>query len=322
MPIPAWARPLILVLAYGVGVPLVKLLEAFGQWPGVLSGLRARAEARMAAKSQEGMGFGDYLPTARDVVACSYFKSGTNWLMQMTTQIAWRGRAEFEHIHDLVPWPDGPGAGTFYSIGLHDETPWRTSPTGLRVIKYHGLPSDVPYTEEARYVAVVRDPKSVCVSSYHFARATVFGPLMPSPEHWAGYFMKPGFPLHDWAVHLAGWWAMRDRPNVLFLTYEEMVTDHPAAVRRLADFMGVQLTSDELDAVVLRSSFAYMKPISHKFDFMKIIPWARPEGAMVRRGRQGASDELLSPAMQARIDDHFRAELLRLGCDFPYDEAF
>jgi len=322
MPMPAWARPLVLALAYGVGVPLVKLLEAFGLWPGMLSGLRARMQARLAARPDLAMGFGDYLPTRRDVLACSYFKSGTNWLMQMTTQIAWRGRAEFEHIHDMVPWPDGPGLGTFYSVGLQDETPWRSSPTGLRVIKCHGLPSDVPYTEQACYVVVVRDPKSVCVSGYHFARATIFGPMMPSAEHWAEFFMKPGFPLNDWAAHLAGWWAMRDRPNVLFLTYEQILKDPPAAIRRLAGAMGVELTPHEVDAVVLRSSFAYMKPISHKFDFMKVVPWARPEGSMVRRGQHGASDELLTPAMQSRIDDHFRSELKRLDCDFPYDEAF
>ena len=48
----------------------------------------------------------DYVPTANDVLICSYFKSGTNWTMQIAVQIAHRGRAEFEHIHDLVAWPD------------------------------------------------------------------------------------------------------------------------------------------------------------------------------------------------------------------------
>ena len=28
------------------------------------------------------------------------------------------------------------------------------------------------------------------------------------------------------------------------------------------------------------------------------------------------------PAQQQQIDDHCRAELKRLGCDFPYDAAF
>ena len=266
--------------------------------------------------------FGDYLPDQHDVLACSYFKSGTNWLLQMTTQIAGRGRADFEHIHDVAPWPEGPNASMSFSVPLEDETAWRTSSTGLRVIKTHAAASDVPYTDAARYIVVVRDPKSVCVSSYYFIKALVLGPLMPSIEHWAAFFMRPGFPLGDWGAHVAGFWAMRERPNVLFLTYEEMVKDLKSTVGRLGKFMGVDLTPDELDAVVKVSSVAHMKTISSKFDFVKMTPWAKPEGAMVRRGQRGASGELLSPATQARLDDHFRAELKRLGCDFPYDQAF
>lgn len=46
--------------------------------------------------------FEKYEPAPYDVFICSYFKSGTNWIMQ----IAYRGAAQFAHIHDLVPWPD------------------------------------------------------------------------------------------------------------------------------------------------------------------------------------------------------------------------
>jgi hypothetical protein len=42
----------------------------------------------------------------------------------------------------------------------------------------------------------------------------------------------------------------------------------------------------------------------------------------VRRGVSGGSSKFLTPEQQQRIDDHCRAELARLGCDFPYDAAF
>ena len=34
-------------------------------------------------------------------------QSGTNWLMQITYQIATRGEGDFEHIHEVVPWIEG-----------------------------------------------------------------------------------------------------------------------------------------------------------------------------------------------------------------------
>ena len=43
---------------------------------------------------------------------------------------------------------------------------------------------------------------------------------------------------------------------------------------------------------------------------------------MMRRGTSGGSAELITADQQRRIDDHWRAELQRLECDFPYDVEF
>ncbi len=93
-------------------------------------------------------------------------------------------------------------------------------------------------------------------------------------------------------------------------------------MRKVAAFLKIALSEDEVDAVVRQSSFEHMKKIEHKFETGMMVPWAKPHGAMIRRGQHKGSDELLTPAQQQRIDEHCRAELKRLGCDFPYDEAF
>ena len=262
----------------------------------------------------------DYAPTAHDVLICSYYKSGTNWTMQIAVQIAHRGRAEFEPIHDLVAWPDMDiRAG--YAIPLADDEPRRSSPTGLRVIKTHMALDALPYSPAGRYICVVRDPKDVFVSSYHFTRAMVLGPLMPSVEGWLDAYLSADVALGSWARHVASGWRLRDRGNVLFLTYESMRADLPATVDKIAAFMGVTLTNEERAAVVERSSFAYMKKIGHKFDAPG-APWANAAGSMMRRGESGKSAELISLEQQRRIDDYWRAELARIECDFPYDSEF
>jgi hypothetical protein len=262
----------------------------------------------------------DYEPTAHDVFICSYYKSGTNWTMQIAVQIAHRGRAEFEHIHDLVSWPDMTlRAG--YAIPLANDEPQRCAPTGLRVIKTHVALDALPCSPAARYICVVRDPKDVFVSSYHFTRAMVLGPLMPTVDAWLDAYLSADTALGSWAGHLASGWRLRNSGNVLFLTYESMRADLPAAVDKIAAFMGVALQPDERAAVIERSTFAYMKKIGHKFDAPG-APWARPEGSMMRRGESGKSAELISAEQQRRIDDYWRAELVRLNCDFAYDAEF
>jgi len=305
-----WVRYPSLLLLYGLLVPLTKVMEKTGLW------------RRLSARRRRDFygNFGGYQATAHDVFTCVYFKSGTNWLIQIALQVIHHGAAEFEHVHDIVPWPDSPDPD--YAVSLSDETAWKKAPTGLRVIKTHREFAQVPYSPEARYICVVRDPKDVCVSAYHFSRAEAMGPMTPSVPNFVEYFLSPGFQFCAWAVFLDSYWSVRDRKNVLFMTYEEMNRDLAGTVRRIANFLQVVLSEDEVEKVVRQSTFSYMKQIEHKFETGMLVPWSAPRGAMIRRGQRKSADELLTPALQQRIDDHCRAELKRLGCDFPYDQAF
>ena len=98
-----------------------------------------------------------------------------------------------------------------------------------------------------------------------------------------------------------------------------MKRDLRSAVRTVADFLSITVSDDVIDEVCRRSSFEHMKGIDHKFRVGKLVPWL-PEGAMIRKGEQGGSSELLSAERQRAVDTYFQRELKRLGSDFPYDE--
>lgn len=310
---PPYIRYPVLALTYGVGVPIIKLLDKTGQFPRLAKWVRPRVIDRTR-------GFGSYQPDQHDVLVCSHFKSGTNWMMQIALQIAHRGQAEYDHIHDLIPWPD-----TFdprFTLPLTDRSHLNTSPTQYRVIKTHYALDRVPYTPQARYICVVRDPKEVFVSSYHFARSVIFGPLMPSVATWLDLYLSPDFLFGDWSKHVQTAWQIRHRDNVLFFTYNQMKKDPQGTVEQAARLMNVALTPDELQTILHKSSFAYMKTIDHKFYPGAVVPWTPSKGQMMRRGQHGSASEMLTPAQQQRIDDYYRNELRRLGCDFPYEEMF
>lgn len=304
-----------LILAYTIGQPLRWLAEKTGLIHRLLRKIGLNTPMRTTMLGA----FEGYTPTEHDVFVCAYSKSGTNWTMQIAYEITMCGEGNFEHIHDVVAWPDGPPG---FSTDLKDDTVWQVAPTNLRVIKTHLSFQYLSYNQKARYIWVVRNPKEVFVSTYFFSQDVVFGPLMPSLLAWLHAFTSDAFPFNDWPENLSSYWPVRDRDNVLLLYYHNMIKDLPATVRKIADFLNVELTPTEFETVCHKSGFKYMKGINHKFYTSGLTPLANPNGKMIRKGKSGNSKELLTPEQQQAIDVYCKAELKRLKCDFPYDEIF
>ena len=263
--------------------------------------------------------FRGFSPDERDVFVATFPKSGTNWAMQIAQQIAWRGDARFDHIYDVVAWPESPFP---VRVPLGDRSGAEAAPTRRRVIKTSSPAQFVPYDERSAYVTVIRDPKEVAVSAYHFITGT-FGLTDLTVADWVDSFTGPAFPAGSWAAHAASYWAWRDRPNVAVLCFADMLRDLDAAVRAVAEVMGVALQPSEHDQVVARSRFAWMR--EHEDLFGPPLLRFRPpevEARMIRKGETGRSGELLSRDQQAAIDRHFQAELRTLGSDLPYADLF
>lgn len=301
-------------------MPLLFLLTAW-MWGSSKLGLswpvlRALQRAMQSKKNKESA-FRGYEPGAQDLFVCTYSKSGTNWALQIGHQIAHRGAGAFEHIHHVVSWPEAPMPDI---VPLSDASTWQNAPTGLRVIKTHLEMPYVPYSPKAKYVIIVRDPKDVFVSSYHFSKGMVAQGCMVPVEEWLDAFLSDEFLYGSWAEHVAGFWPWRDRKNVLFLTFAQMKAEPEETVQRMAELMGVALTPEELADVVAQSSFSHMKAMDHKFAPRKPYPFNHLlPGVMLRKGETGVSPELLTPAQQQQIDAYVQSQLERLGSDFPYE---
>jgi hypothetical protein len=267
--------------------------------------------------------FKDYQPTEHDVFVVTYVKSGTNWMMQLAHQLLFHGAGDYEHIHCVVAWPDTKLMGPMvnYAIPVEDPRVWKASPEGKRVIKTHFAWEHVPYSPDARYIIVIRDPKDVFVSSYHFfVKDGPFSFTSLSVASWLEIFLSDRFIMGgSWAAATAGYWAQRDKPNVLICSFKEMRRDLEGTVRQVSAFLGTDVSPEVIRRVTERSSFDFMKRIDDKFSTGKFLALRKP-AAMMRKGTEGSSTELITPAQARRIDEYFIAELKRLGSDFPYAE--
>ena len=276
---------------------------------------------RMASKDDKAKVFAGYEPDEHDVLVTCHSKSGTNWAMQIVVQTIHRGAAEFEHIHDLAAWPDVPH---FPSISpLDDPGPWQRAPTKLRAIKTSLEAEYVPYDERARYLTVLRDPKEVLVSAYYFLTG-VFGMRDHIDlDQWFEHVTKPEAFMRHWAGHTAGYWAWRERPNVLVMLYPEMKRDLPGTIDRVATLLGVELDEAQRAEVIRRSGFEYMKQREDAFAPPRMwILTGKARGQMMRAGKADGSKAALSEEQRARLDQMMLEDFAAIGSDFPYAELF
>jgi hypothetical protein len=207
-----------------------------------------------------------YQPRPDDVVVVTQMKCGTTWMQQVVYEILRRGEGDLvatgATLYSVCPWLEGRK-----SVPL-DGAPLVGAERPSRVIKTH-LPAELcPFSRAARYIYVVRHPVSCFASCVDFV-ATNVGVMAPGLGDCEAWFTSPELMWWGtWPAHVRGWWARaQGEPNVLWIVFEDMKRDLAAAVRRVAEFLGVRpLTEAELARVVEKCSFAYMQAHQDSFE--------------------------------------------------------
>ncbi len=250
--------------------------------------------------SEEGVARGlAFQPRASDILISPYGKCGTTWTQQIVHGLRTRGAMDFDEITAVTPWLEmshdmgiAPQAQTFYPRAYKSHLCWDLIPKG------------------GRYICIFRDPKDALVSMYKFFEGWFFQPGSISIAEFAreNYMQRPD-PKSYW-YHLASWWAVRRRPDVLLLCYENMKADLPAAVRAIAGFMNIQLDTELEEIVLEQSSIEFMRAHGGQFDD-HLIRQARdracglPPGgkaSKVRSGRVGDHAAELDPQVLDELD--------------------
>lgn len=213
-------------------------------------------------------------PREGDVIIATSVKSGTTWVQWIVLNLLFP-EGPPASIGRMSPWLEmtvPPLDATFQALEGMDHR---------RVIKTH-LPLDgLPYFPKARYVVIGRDGRDVAMSLWAFYRdfsdemydalqnASGVGlPRCPEDfgEFWSDWISKgwfewerDGYPFWSHLHFMKTWWEFRYLDNVLFLHFNDMLKDLEGAVRRIADHISVELSSERARHVAGISTFDHMK---------------------------------------------------------------
>jgi len=241
-----------------------------------------------------------YAPSPGDVFVSTYPKCGTTWMQYIVYLL----------VHGGAPLPAGARLDAVFP---HLEEVGEASVRALpepRLIKTHLQFERTPWHPAARYIYVARNPFDCAVSFYHHTRGFVrhYDFADGTFDEFFECFIRGEVDFGDYFDHLASWLAHVDEPNVLFLTYEQMLADPRAAGVAVGGFLGgaaarAAAAPELLARIVEASSFDAMRRDQRRWSSER--PANMPE--FVRKGVAGDWADQFSREQAARLAAKFVA---------------
>ncbi|XP_038215329.1 sulfotransferase family cytosolic 1B member 1-like [Zerene cesonia] len=188
-----------------------------------------------------------------------------------------------------------------------------------RFIKSHLPLSLLPpgLLDTAKVVYVARDPRDAAVSFYYLSKT--FGGAPKDFKTYWNYFIRG---LHHYLPvfeHVKEAWNMRHHPNLLFLFYEELSKDLPAVIRRVADFLGKEMTQEQVMKLADHLNFSNFKDNAsfNNVDFGHPSIVFDQQAPFIRKGKVGGWRDHFDDEMVEQADRWLKENLADTDLRYP-----
>ncbi|KAG9477672.1 hypothetical protein GDO78_012923, partial [Eleutherodactylus coqui] len=226
----------------------------------------------------------DFQARDGDILIDTYPKSGTTWMQEIVDLImhdADEQACRRAPVYERIPFIE-----LFHLMkpGI-EEVNRMPSP---RILKSHLPVQLVPqsfWEHNCKVIYVARNARDTVTSFYHFDHILLFH---PHPDPWEKYlerFMKGDVGWGSWYDHVKGFWEAQGKHNILYVFFEDVKKAPLQEIRKVAKFLGKNLSEETIEKIGRLSSFEYMKknPMANYSDFPKEI-LDQSEAGFMRKG--------------------------------------
>jgi hypothetical protein len=236
-----------------------------------------------------------------DIFLVSFPKSGNTWIRFLLANLRFPEQpATWANIDRLIPDPTGTTKRDF------DRMP------RPRIIKSHEC-FDPRYP---RVVYIVRDPRDVVVSQYHYHRKIrKIADDSPIETFVTRFLAGETCPHGSWGQNVATWlYTSEGNPRFLFLRYEDLVADTARELAKVVHFLQLSAGPEQIAQAIERSSADRMRQLEQsQTDKNGLMKGSRKDLSFVRAAGSGGWRSALPVAMVGRIEAAWGPLMQHLG---------
>nr|XP_039273474.1 cytosolic sulfotransferase 3-like [Styela clava] len=272
----------------------------------------------------------DWTPREGDVFVVAYPKTGLNWTNEIVKQLLYFGQERDYRIMSSQPMVMSLIEGGWsekYKI-------FDAMPLKRRILCTH-LPAPVINVDKikkvnAKVVYVLRNPKDQAVSWFNFIPKLPNLQIEPLDKlfgsDWATFLdsfiagkMPIGMRDGEWYLdHILGWLQHRDDKNVMFFYYEDMKQNPVKEFSRMAKFLDLNLTEENIREVAEKVAFSSMKKSDQKSGKKNVDQNLRNQLGILRKGEVGGWKDHFTVAQSEQMDKEVKNKLGNTDIKFKY----
>jgi len=264
-----------------------------------------------------------YRPREGDIIIGTYPKCGTTWTQRIVGMLIFGSAAPCD-ITQVSPWLDMKRFGDQPLAAIEAQT-------HRRFLKTH-LPLDaVPVYQGVKFIHVGRDGRDAAMSLHNHVRhysadfrarfdnpmsqddhassngnGSVKGPVPADPAaffaDWVAAGGSRGNPDESFFQVTNSYWASRDNPDMLLVHYSDLKSDLGGEMRRIAAYLGIEISETLWPELIAAAGFAAMKaqgdlllPIAQQI-------WDRGASRFFNCGTNNRWREIFTPGDLARYE--------------------
>lgn len=236
-----------------------------------------------------------------DVWIVSYPKSGNTWTRFLIANLTAAGdTVDWSNIERRVP-------DIYYN-----RDPQLLSLPRPRYFKSH----EAFRPDYRRVVFIVRDPRDVAVSYYHFVRKAKMLPVDATMDDFMTKFMRGQIdPYGNWGENVGSWLgARRGTANFMVVRYEDLLENTEMELGRIADALGLIADEQLLRHAVENSRADRMRELEQtQRGEHKLLKTSRADIPFVRAAKSGQWRTELPPEVVRQIESAWGPVMRELG---------